>query len=86
MSVAIEARDNGTIARTAVDSVRRRRILARFLTQQATQNQLQRLSIRTGRLLCRPTAIYVALTSRCDAHCAMCDTWRREPSEELSTE
>jgi MoaA/NifB/PqqE/SkfB family radical SAM enzyme len=85
MSVAIEARGNGSIARAAVNSVRRRQTLARFLTQQAAQNQLQRLSIRTGKLLCRPTAIYVALTSRCDAHCAMCDMWKREPIEELPT-
>jgi len=50
------------------------------------QNPLQKQSIRTGHLMSRPTAIYVALTSQCDARCAMCDMWRREPIEELSTD
>lgn len=86
MSVAVDARGNGSFARTAVDNVRRRRTLARFLANQAAQSQLQRLSVRTGKLFCRPTSIYVALTSRCDARCAMCDMWKRDPIEELPTE
>ncbi len=85
MSPAIDAGGNGTFARAAAGDVRRRQVLARFLAYQATQNQLQRLSIRTGKLLCRPTSIYVALTSRCDARCAMCDMWKRDPIEELPT-
>ncbi len=86
MSVAVENRSNGSFARAAVETVRRRRALASFLANQAAQSQLQRLSVRTGKLLCRPTSIYVALTSRCDARCAMCDMWKRDPIEELPTE
>ncbi len=73
-------------ARLTARRARRARTLARFTAAQAMQAQLQRETIRSGRLLCKPTSIYVALTSRCDARCAMCDMWRRDPIEELPTD
>jgi len=76
----------GIAARRTVRKARRARNFARFSSYQLLQTPLQKQSVRTGHLLCRPTSIYVALTSRCDARCAMCDMWRREPIEELSTD
>ncbi len=86
MATRTPQREYGSSARQAARRARRANALARFSANHVLQSQLQRQSIRTGRLLCRPTSIYVALTSRCDARCAMCDMWRREPLTELSTD
>ncbi len=83
----VEPRDDSTAPRSgrARRAIGRKVALARFSARQVLQGQLQEASLRTGRLLARPTAIYVALTSRCDCRCAMCDMWRREPLPELPT-
>ena len=72
-------------ALTAGSRLRGHRSVARFAANQVIQGRLQESSIRSGKLRCKPTAVYVALTSACDCRCAMCDMWRREPIAELPT-
>jgi radical SAM protein with 4Fe4S-binding SPASM domain len=66
--------------------VKRRIELARFMINQFLQAQLQRASMKTGRVLCRPTSVYSMITSRCDLRCVMCEWWKRPAIEELPTE
>jgi len=48
----------------------------------------EEVSIRTGRFLCKPAAIYLWITPRCFFQCKMCDWWREphDPKEELTTD
>ncbi len=66
--------------------LKRKKNMVSFLANQFLQTQLQKLSMWTGKTLCKPTAIYCMITSRCDMRCIMCDWWKKPPIEELPTE
>jgi radical SAM protein with 4Fe4S-binding SPASM domain len=67
-------------------NLQRRIDLAHFMANQFVQTQLQRVSMRTGRVVCKPTSIYGMITSRCDLRCVMCDWWKRPALDEMPTE
>jgi len=54
---------------------------------EVVQHRLQRMTLRTGWNVARPTFVCGKLTRGCNSHCSHCNLWRQGPYEdELTTE
>lgn len=60
--------------------------LVKVALNQLLLHQLQRVSLRSGKTLCKPSSIYATVTTRCPLHCRMCDHWKnKDVMRELDT-
>lgn len=60
--------------------------IAKLVFEQTTNYLLQETSLWLNCCLCKPTAINIDITNRCNCRCKQCDIWKSDEGTELPTE